>query len=429
MLQYLTIGGVVAAALLSLIFSSLTYSLREYSRARLAEFLGKRDWDHWFESITDHTPDLTFLTAVCRQFCNILMFVLVFSAFEYTSYGRLARYGMTMVVAAIIAVFCSIAVPHAAAKYAGAEVVGLFAPVLNALRIVFSPLTSLMHGTDDVMRRALGAKEDAPETQIEDEILSAVEEGEKEGVVDGQEREMIESVMEFHDTTVSQIMTMRQDVVALPIDSTLEMVKQTIDRSGHSRVPIFEGTLDHIIGILYARDLIEYLGVPDVKFDVKASMRPAIYVPETKSLRDLLKDLRLQKVHIAVVLDEYGSTGGIVTIEDILEELVGEIADEHEPSEPAMFKRIDDRSAEADAKIRIEEFNRLMGITLPEDAGYESLGGFLSTSLAKIPEKGAVFEFEGVRYTVLDAQPQRVNRVKIELVSQPQGVLEAGKVS
>ena len=145
--------------------------------------------------------------------------------------------------------------------------------------------------------------------------------------------------------------------------------------------------------------------MPDLKFDIRTAMRPPIFVPETKPLRDLLKDFRLQKVHIAVVLDEYGGTAGLVTIEDILEELVGEISDEHEPTEPAMFKRLDDRAAEADARIHIDELNRLMGLSLPEDAGYETLGGFLSTSLAKIPEKGAVFEQDGAHYTVLDAQP------------------------
>jgi putative hemolysin len=410
--------AVAVASLLSLFFSTITYSLREFSRPRLAEFLGKHNGDHWYETITDHTSDLTFVTAVCRQFANILIFVLVFAALEQTYYGKLVRYGLTVAGAGIIAVFCSIAIPHAVARYVAAEVVGFFAPVLHTLQFISAPLAKLMHGTDHVMKRALGAQNEQTQTQIEEDILSAVEEGEKEGVVDEQEREMIESVIEFRDTTAGQIMTIRQEVNALSIDSSLDQVKQAIDESGHSRIPIFEGTLDHIVGILYARDLIKYIGVQDGKFDLRSTMRPPIYVPETKSLRDLLKDLRLQKVHIAVVLDEYGSTAGLITIEDILEELVGEIADEHEPSEPPMFKRIDDRAAEADARIHIDELNRLMGTSLPQDGGYETLGGFLTTSMAKIPEKGAVYEHEGVKYTVLDAQPQKVNRVKIEWAAQ-----------
>jgi putative hemolysin len=418
MTLYLSIAGAVAASLLSLIFSSLTYSLREYSRGRLAEYLGRHDGDHWFEPITDHTSDLIFITAVGRQLCNIVMWVLVFASFEQTGYGALLRYSLTVVVASVIAIFCSITLPHAGARYAAAEIVGHFAPMLRFLGVIFAPLAGLMHGTDDVVRRALGAGDKATETQIEEEILSAVEEGEKEGVVDEQEREMIESVIKLGDSTAGHIMTSRSEIAAVPVDASLDQVKRVIEQQGHSRLPVYESTLDHIVGFLHARDLIEHLGVANPRFDIRSAMRAAFFVPETKPLGDLLKDFRLQSVHIAVVQDEYGSTAGIVTLEDIFEELVGEIADEHESAEPAMLKRLDDRSAEADARIHIEELNRLVGLSLPEDAGYETLGGFLSSSLSKVPQKDVVYEHNGVRYTVLDAEPQRVKRVKVEMIPQ-----------
>jgi putative hemolysin len=414
----LTIAGVVLASLLSFFFSSLTYSLREFSRTRFAEFLGKRDADKWYEPIIENVSDLTFLTAVLRQLANIMIWVLVFASFEQTSYSAPVRYTMTVIVAAVIAVFFAVTVPHAAAKYAGAEVVGFCAPALHYLRRFFFPIPSLMHRTDDVVRRALGAQEKQSDEHIEDEILSAVEEGEKEGVVDEQEREMIESVIEFRDTTAGHIMTTRQDVVALPVDAALGDVKRAFDESRHSRIPVYEVNLDHVIGILHARDMIRLLGEPEPKFDIRQIVRAAIYVPETKSLSDLLSDFRHQKVHFAVVLDEYGSTSGIVTLEDVLEELVGEMSDEHDADEPAMLKKIDDKTVDADARIRIEDLNRLAGLNLPEDAGYETLGGFLTTQLSRIPEKGATMEFDKTRYTVLDAEPQRVKRVKIEVLPQ-----------
>ncbi|MGD0463257.1 MAG: hemolysin family protein [Tepidisphaeraceae bacterium] len=416
---YLSIGGAALASLLSLFFSSMTYSLREYSRPRLAEFLGRRDSDKWFEPITENTPDLTFLTAIFRQFSNILIWVLVFASFEQTHYGPLIRYTMTILVAGVIAVFLAVTIPHAAARYAAAELVGFFAPVLHGLRLTFSPLSKLMHGTDDVVRRALGASETETESQIENDILSAVEEGEKEGVVDTQEREMIESVIESRDTTAGHIMTPRQDISALPIDATLEQVKDCFEKSRHSRIPIYEQNLDHVVGILFARDLLKLLGQPNPQFSIGQIMRPATYVPEIKPLSDLLSDFRRQKVQIAVVLDEYGSAAGVVTIEDVVEELVGEISDEHETDEPSMLKKLDDKTVDADARIRIEDVNRLVGLNLPEDAGYETLGGFLSTTLARIPEKGAIYEHDKVRYTILDAEPQRIKRVKIEILPQP----------
>jgi putative hemolysin len=416
---FLTIGGVAIASLLSLFFSSMTYSLREYSRPRLAEFLGRRDSDKWFDSITDHTSDLIFLTAIFRQFSNILILVLVFACFEQTYYTPLIRYAMTIIVAGIIAVFLAVTIPHAAARYAAAELVGFFAPVLNGLRVTFFPLSKLMHGTDDVVRRALGASDNETESQIEDEILSAVEEGEKEGVVDTQERQMIESVIESRGTTAGHIMTPRQDISALPIDATLEQVRTCFENSRHSRIPIYEKNLDHVIGVLSARDLIKLLGQPNPQFSIADIMRPASYVPEIKPLRDLLTDFRHQKAQLAVVLDEYGSTAGVVTIEDVMEELVGEMSDEHENDEPSMLKKLDEKTMDADAHIRIKDLNRAVPLNLPEDAGYETLAGFLSTTLARIPEKGTIYEHANIRYTILDAEPQRIKRVKIEILPQP----------
>jgi magnesium and cobalt transporter len=202
----------------------------------------------------------------------------------------------------------------------------------------------------------------------------------------------------------------------------LDRVKEVIAESGHSRIPVFEGSLDHIVGILYARDLIKLVGEPPEKFNLRAALRPPLFVPETKLLRDLLRDFTLHKVHIAIVSDEYGGTSGLITIEDIFEELVGEISDEHEPEEPAMLKRIDDQTVEADGRIAIDELNRILGLNLPEDAGYETLAGFVSTTVGRIPELGATFEYETTRYTVIDAEPQRVNRVRIELAPQTEPV-------
>jgi putative hemolysin len=416
---YLTIAGVAVASVLSFFFSTMTYSLREFSHSRLAEYLGRRDADRWYETITEKTADLIFLTAIFRQFSNIAIWVLVFASFEQTAYSPLIRYALTVIVAGVIAIFVAVTIPHAAAKYAAAEFVGFFGPVLYGLRRTSFPLLKLMHGTDDVVRRALGAPEENSEAEIEDEIMSAVEEGEKEGVVHEQEREMIESVIEFRDTTTGQIMTTRPDVIALPADASLTQIKRAIEESRHSRIPVYDQSLDHIVGILHARDLIKLLGEPAPKISLRDMIRPATYVPETKPLSDLLSDFKHQKVHFAIVLDEYGSTSGIVTIEDVLEELVGEIADEHDTDSPAMLKKLDDKTVDADARIRIDDLNRQAGLNLPEDAGYETLAGFLTTSLARIPEKGAVFEHNKVRYTVLEAEPQRIKRVKIEILPHP----------
>src|SRR4029079_18827832 len=220
------------------------------------------------------------------------------------------------------------------------------------------------------------------------------------GVVDEEERQMIESVIAFHDTHVGQIMTPRPEIFALEAGCTLETVKGRIAESGHSRIPVYQGTIDQIVGVLHARDLLKFLGNPPEAFTLKDFLRPAFFVPETKPLRDLLHDFRLQKVHIAIVSDEYGGTAGLVTIEDIFEELVGDVSDEHEPAEPAMIVRVNDLVAEADARVYIDELNRVLGLNLPEDAGYDTLGGFVTTTAGKIPSAGTTIEHGGVKYTI-----------------------------
>jgi len=423
---WLIIFLIAVSALLSLFFSTLTYSLREFSRSRLDEQLERRGKGDYLEPTVEHSSDLVFVTAFLRLLCNMGVLLSVLSLFQNLGYPGWAQYLLAVLLTGAITLFVSVAVPHAVAAHAAEPLIASFVGLLHGMRRAFTPITKLMHATDKVVAKATTATPSGNETasqkmeaEIEQEILSVVEEGEKEGVVDEQEREMIERVIAFHDTQVGQIMTPRPEIFAIELHNDLDRVKEVIAESGHSRIPVYDGTLDHIAGILYARDLIKLVGEPPEKFNLRASLRPPLFVPETKLLRDLLRDFTLHKVHIAIVSDEYGGTSGLITIEDIFEELVGEISDEHEPEVPAMLKRIDDQTVEADGRVPIDELNRVLGLNLPEEAGYETLAGFVSTTVGRIPEPGASFEYEGTRYVVVDAEPQRVNRVRIEMAPQP----------
>lgn len=419
MSPFLIFAIILVAVGATLFFASLSYALRDFSRARLAEYLELHSKAKWLEPTLEHRADLAFVTAVGRLFANIVILLGVLRLFSLSGHGVRFDYFWGTLTTLLITLVFSVAVPSAISKYAGEESIGVFAGFLHALRIALLPITKLTHAVDEMVRRAAGASDEPEPDEIEQEILSAVEEGAKEGVVDSDERDMIESVIEFRDTQVGQIMTARPEIVGLELGASLLEVKRTVEESGHSRIPVYAGTLDHIVGILYARDLIKHLGLPPDKFDMRSAMRPAIYVPETKPLRELLNEFKLQKVHIAIVLDEYGGTAGLVTIEDILEELVGDISDEHEPAEPAMLKKVDDTHFEADARVYIDELNRQLGLAIPEDQGFDTLGGFISTTLGRIPTPGTVFEHATVKYTILDAEPQKVNRVQLELALQP----------
>jgi putative hemolysin len=421
---YLSIAGLTLASALSLVFSTLTYSLREFSRPRLIEQLERRGCSkERVDAILDRIGDYVFVTAILRLLSNILILIAVLHLLNLAGFGEGARYLLAVLVAGIISLFFSVAIPHALATHAAERLTASSVGFLNGARVALLPATKLMHAIDNVVARAVGVSPEPPHEQIEQEIeqelLSVVEEGAKEGVVDPEEREMIESVIQFRNTSVGQSMTARRDVIALPIGAGLDQVKNVVEESGHSRIPVYEGNLDHIVGVLYARDLLKHLGEPPERFDIRSAMRPAFFVPATKPLRDLLHDFRVQKVHIAIVLDEYGGTAGLVTIEDVLEELVGEISDEHEPGEPAMLRRINDHTVEVDARMYVDQINRVLDLDLPEDAGYETIGGFVSNTLGRIPQAGTTFDHGRARYTILEAEPQRVKRVRIELLPQP----------
>lgn len=419
---YFYVAAVAMATLASLLFATLNYALRDISRLRLEQYLERHGRTRWLEPTIQHRGELLIVTAVVRLIANTLIALTLFDGLYRSLNHPVFAFWLAAAISLALTFFFSVALPHALSEIAGVAFVGAAAAPLHMLGKALAPFASITNLVESRVQNTVGESDASEPAKIEEELLAVVEEGEKDGVVDKQERVIIESAIGFHDTTAVKIMTPRADVEALSADSTLEQIQAAIEKTGHSRIPVYRGTLDQIVGILYARDLLHLLGKPLTTFDIKSITRPALFIPETKTLRDLLHDFRLQKVHIAIVLDEYGSTAGLVTIEDMLEQLLGDLSDEHEPQDQPMFRRIDDQTSEVDARLRIDELNRMSGLSLPEDAGYETLGGFISTTLGRIPKAGVVMEQAGAKFTVLDAEPQKVNRVKIELLPAPQPV-------
>jgi putative hemolysin len=270
-----------------------------------------------------------------------------------------------------------------------------------------------------LVRRLLGKAERSDEEEaerMEQEILDAVSEGELHGAVDEEQKAIIKSVFELHDTHVSEIMTPRTEIVALPTDVSYEEARKTILSAGHSRIPVHEGALDDIVGVLYAKDLIQ-LEDP-AGFDARKMLRTVPFVPETKPIDKLLRQLRLEKVHIAIVLDEYGGTAGLVTIEDILEELVGEIDDEYDREEPPDINPIDKDTLEVDGRVHVSDINDALELAIPDNGDYDTIGGFVFSTLGKIPTQGEEFTHGNVRFVVMDAEPRKINRLRIHVLRQ-----------
>jgi len=251
-----------------------------------------------------------------------------------------------------------------------------------------------------------------------DEIRHLVTQGHEQGVVEEDEREMIHGVFEFTETIAREVMTPRIDVVAVPVDISLRDLLECVVREGHSRLPVYEGTIDTVVGLVLAKDLLRVLGAPPRArgaFEVRQIMREPYFVPDTKPVDDILAEFREQSVHFAVVVDEFGGTAGVVTMEDLLEEIVGEINDEYDVAEPE-FAATPEGDVLIDGGAAISEVNERYGLEIPEE-DYDTIGGYVFGVLGRVPASGDVVHGVGagqeVALQVEEIEDRRVVRVRL----------------
>ena len=404
--------GLFSLACLTL-FSTLNIALRTPSRARMAEQFERLDVPNAFERFVLLRSKYLLATATLRSATVLLLFVavLVLVGLE-DSQARLRHILISCTAAWGLLLVFGVAIPYGWAKYAGEWLVVLCLPLLDTTRWICWPIITLLELFDPVIRRLAGAPARSPGSfadEMEQEILTVVSEGEIHGAVDEQEKEMIESVIELGDLRVAEIMTPRTEIIALPADASPEQVLRTIREKGPSRIPVYEETIDRIAGVLYVKDLLRRSeGDP---FELRGILRKALFIPESKPVRDLLREFQREKLQIAIVLDEYGGTAGLVTPEDIFEVLVGDLADEYETPEPAAFRKIDERTYEVDAAMRVDDLNDQLDLALPGHRDYETIGGFVFSALGRIPKVGERLDHENFGIQVLAAEPRRVRRL------------------
>ncbi len=230
---------------------------------------------------------------------------------------------------------------------------------------------------------------------------------------------MIHSIFEFADTTVREVMIPRIDMVTLSSEATVNEAVDVALQGGFSRIPVYEERvgIDEIIGVLYTKDMLKQLREERNTQTIRNLVRPAYFVPETKKLDDLLREIRQKRVHMVIVVDEYGSVAGLVTIEDLVEEIVGDIQDEYDQEE-ILYERLNENEYIFDAKINIYDFNEMMGMRL-EDTDYETLGGFVYAQLDKIPNVGDTVTFENLTFTVLATRGRRITKIRVERQKPP----------
>jgi CBS domain containing-hemolysin-like protein len=253
----------------------------------------------------------------------------------------------------------------------------------------------------------------------EEEIKTLVDAGSEEGVIEDEEKEMIYSIFQFGDKVAREIMVPRIDIVALDADTTLQEALDTVLSEGHSRIPAYEGSIDRICGLLYAKDLLVVWQENQSKDrKVREIMRPAYFVPESKKAGSLLQELQERKIHMAIVIDEYGGTAGLVTIEDLVEEIVGEIQDEYDSDEEDEYEKISDDEYLFDAGIHVDDVNELLAVHLPDDET-DTLGGYVLNVLGRVPLGGETFQDIGLEIKVEVITGRRIRKVRVRRLPPP----------
>jgi putative hemolysin len=285
--------------------------------------------------------------------------------------------------------------------------------LVEVLLRVLRPLVWLLTNVTNWAVRMLGASEMSQSTMSTEELRLLVERGGEQGILEAEEEQMITAVIELGDRRAHEVMVPRTSIVALPATATIDESIDRIVEGGHSRIPVYQESVDEIVGILYAKDLLPFLKTSDQsRPSVRALLRTPLFVPESVSVDDLLHEFQRRKVHIAIVLDEYGGTAGLVTIEDLLEEIVGEIQDEYDVEEP-MVQRLSDTEVRLDGRANVDELEELFDMTLglEDEDEYDTVGGLIYHRIGGVPKPGDQVRIDGVTITVETTDGRRVGKV------------------
>ena len=324
----------------------------------------------------------------------------------------------TAIMTILILIFGEIS-PKLMARNNSAKIAEAVSVIIYVLSIILTPVVYCLIFISRFVGRILGVNMTSPQLMItEEDIISFVNVGNAEGIIEEDEKEMIHSIVTLGETSAKEVMTPRTSMLAFEATKTINEVWDEIIDNGFSRIPIYEETIDNIIGILYIKDLMEHIKNNELDLPIKQFVRSAYFVPETKSIIEILKEFRGLKVHIAIVLDEYGGVVGLVTIEDLIEEIVGEIRDEYDDEDESFFKKLADNEYEVDAMTDIETINKELELELPISEDYESLGGLIVTTTGKICEVGDEVQIDNIYLKVLEVDKMRVSKVFIRILDE-----------
>jgi CBS domain containing-hemolysin-like protein len=413
----------IAGFLLACFAAIAARALHSFSRSELEQLCQSRQTpDRFGEIIRCHERvalGVEMLVPILAALGIVAGALWTWQSFAVADASPWTTFVVAVVVLGQIAAITTVWLPWSFSRIGSSRFLYATWPVWNIVGKLVGPLVWAAGVFDFVLHRVSGTTPDEPdEDSIEEEIRTIVTEGHREGLLEEDAREMIESVIELGDAMVSHIMTPRTDIHMIQADTPWEDVVESVIDSGHTRVPVYGNSKDDIVGILYSKDLLPELAKPaDQPPRALADLlRKPLFVPETKPVDALLSFFQKSRTHVAVVMDEFGGVSGLVTIEDALEEIVGEIDDEYDQKSEAI-RKIDDDTCEALGKVHVDEINAAMGFELPENEDFDTIGGFVFAEFGHVPAANESLTWQdSIRVTVLEVSRRRVNRVRLERV-------------
>jgi putative hemolysin len=416
--SWVALALLIGAALFLALVTAAEVSVASTNRARLQALTGKgmsraQTLAQYFKENHTVYSSLSIARNVSLVATTALVVYLVLNEFGLEWVALAVTFVAALVGLAVVQAAARLVVSSSPQRWAGH-----LWPFVVVVRAIFRvPSVLLDRAVAAVLRWRRPEAVDEPSAHDAEDLLRLVEMEESAGLIDEDEREMIRGIMGLEDTCAREIMVPRIDIVAVPSDSSFEDVARVIVERGFSRVPIFEETIDNIIGVVHARELLGSLANSDQPSDVKAVARPAYFVPESKKVDELLTEMRGNKLSIAIVVDEYGGTAGLVTIEDLVEEIVGEITDEFD-TEVEMIHRVNDTEAILDARVSIDALQELFGVPV-EEGDFDTVGGFIFNHLGRMPSVGEELHVDGLVLRVLSVSGRRIKRVRVSKTDAP----------
>jgi putative hemolysin len=319
---------------------------------------------------------------------------------------------VTAAVVSVLAIVLGLFLPRAIASRHPSGTLAVLGWPIRILTVLLGPVVAVLFGLTRVLSLPFGASPEAAALVTEEELKALVETGQEQGVIPAGERELIHSIFEFGEKVVHEVMVPRTDIVAVDVDTPLREVMDLVMRTGHSRIPVFQQNPDDVVGILYVKDVFREIAKGRLDAPLRDLLRPAHFVPETKKVAELLREMQRQKVHLAIVVDEYGGTSGLVTIEDIVEQIVGEIRDEFEVAEERIVP-VSANEAVMDGRVRFEDVKDLFDVDVPSSEEYDTLAGFIVHELGRMPRAGDVVQAGDISFVVEAVEGRRARKIRV----------------